>query len=280
MSLAGEMPFQKSVHAFIICWPGKEESARRIADAIQPAVEYLTVIYSNKNGTTEQGAGDWVKVPNDWYYGKKCQECLRLHTGEIMLHITADVVTHDWPQLVSRCKSMHVQYDHLGVWAPDIDYTDWNLETVKIADIKDSQLALVAQTDSIVWSLSAPVVKRLQELDYECNNYGWGIDWFAVSYAIANNMLVLRDMSVKVMHPKGTGYGGTLASRQMYLFLAQMTPQEKIQFTLLHAFTDKTTKRGLRYGFKQSLKAVRLAFQHLFKSTPPRSDLIIDLRSS
>jgi hypothetical protein len=265
------------VHAFIICWPGQEESARRIADAVQHAVEYLTVIYSNQTETTEKGAGDWVKVPNEWYYGKKCQECLRLHAGEIMLHITADVATPDWPQLVSRCKSMHAQYENLGVWAPDIDYTDWNLETVRIADLKDSQLVFVAQTDSIVWSLSAPVVKRLQELDYECNNFGWGIDWLAISYATANNLLVLRDLSVKIMHPKGTGYGGSLASRQMYLFLAQMTPQEKVQFTLLHAYTDRTTKRGFRYSLKKALKAVFSTVKHCFKPTPSRPGLIIDV---
>ncbi len=269
----------KSVHAFIICWPGKEEASRSIADAVQHSVDYLTVIYSNTTDATEEGPGDWVKVPNEWYYGKKCKECLRLFAGEIMLHITADVTTPDWSQLVSRCKSLHAQYENLGVWAPDIDYTDWNLKTVKIADIKGTQLALVAQTDSIVWSLSASVVQRLQELDYECNNFGWGIDWLAISYATANNLLVLRDMSVKIAHPRGTGYGGSLASKQMYLFLAQMTPQERVQFTLLHAFTDRTTKRGLRYRLKQVLKAIVAPVKYCFTKTSSCPGLIIELRT-
>jgi hypothetical protein len=252
------------VHAFIICWPGKEESARKIAEALEHSVEYLTVIYSNTTDIIEKGSGDWVKVPNEWYYGKKCRECLRLHAGEIMLHITADTASPDWPQLVRRCRSVYARYENLGVWAPDIDYTDWNLETVKIAELNDPQLVLVAQTDSIVWSLSSPVVKRLQELDYECNNFGWGIDWFAISYAAANNFLVLRDMAVKIKHPKGTGYGGSLASRQMYLFLSQMTFQENVQFRLLHAFTDRTTKQGFRYHGKQALKAAAASVKKLF----------------
>lgn len=244
------------IHAFIICWSGHEEHARQIAGALESSVDFLTVIYSNPSEQPETGAGEWIRVSDDWFYGRKCAETLRLHAGDIMLHVTADAKSDDWPQLVRRCRSIHEQYDDLGIWAPDIEYTDYLTETVRIASLGDPRLLLVSQTDSIVWSMSAPVVRRLRELDYECNNLGWGIDWFAISHATANNLLVIRDMAVKIIHPRGTGYSDAHAISQMQEFLAQMTPQEKVQFALLDAFNHKERQPDFIESLRMRIKSI------------------------
>jgi len=171
-----------------------------------------------------------------------------------MLHITADVTTDNWQQLVRQCRHAHTRYEKTGIWAPDIDYTDWDTKTVKIGTIENTQLALVTQTDSVVWSMSTPVIRRLQQLDYECNNFGWGIDWLAISYAMANNLLVVRDLSVKIIHPKSTGYNSRLAADQLRAYLAQMTPQENMQYTLLQAYNSKS--RPLRLARKALVKSI------------------------
>lgn len=265
----GTHPLQ-SLHAFIICWTGKEEASRHIAEAILPCVDHLTVIYSNATDSDQDGAGNWIKVPDDWFYGRKCAKCLELNKGSIMLHITPDVTTENWPQLVRQCRSVHTLYENTGIWAPDIDFTDWVLKTVKIGTIKNTQLALVTQTDSVVWSMSTPVIRRLQQLDYECNNFGWGIDWLAISFAMANNLLVVRDMSVKVIHPKSTGYCSRLAAGQMRAYLAQMTPQENMQYTLLRAFNS--TSRPLRLTRKALVNSV----MNLFKPASPVEELLVE----
>jgi len=254
------------IHAFIICWTGKEDSARHIANSIQSSVEYLTIIYSNTTGKIEEGAGKWFKVPNEWYSGKKFQKCLQLYSGTIMLYIAADVTTNNWPRLINRCRNTHAQYKNLGIWAPDIDYTPYNSKRVIIANIKESQFALVSNTDSIVWSLSNPVVRRLKELDYECNNLGWGIDWLAISYALANNLLVIRDLSIKIIHPKGTGYDQPLAQKQMTIFLNQLTNREKLLLSWLDTFTCRGTQQTLKTRLKCLLLKMLVHFQFLGRS--------------
>jgi len=224
-----------TIHAFIICWPGKEENARHIANEIQHSVDRLTVIYSNRTAKTEAGAGHWVKVSDDWYYGKKFMHSLQLNTGNIMLQIQADAVSGNWKEVVNRCKAAHTDSPNVGVWAPDFDYTAWRTEKVMILENGDGKIAHVAQTDGIVWSVSEPVIRRLKEFDYDANNIGWGIDWAAITYSLANNLLVVRDTSVVIDHPRSRGYSAELGDQQMSLFLEQLTVQEEIQRRLLNA---------------------------------------------
>ena len=220
-----------------------EENARHIARAIEHKVDHLSVVYSNKAGTTETGAGHWVKVPDDWFYGRKFSECLRLHSGTIMLQIQADAASDSWHEVIDRCRQAYSLYDDLGVWAPDIDFTPWDMDRVKIARIPGTSFAAVLQTDGIVWSLSEPVIERMRRFDYEQNNLGWGIDWAAICYAFTHDLLVLRDTSICVTHPQGTSYDKPIASKQQTAFLSQMTLQEKIMYDAVR----------LSIAFKQSL---------------------------
>ena len=153
-----------------------------------------------------------------------------------MLQIQADATSENWPQVIRRCREAHVAYKDLGVWSPDVDCTHWHIEHVRIAQLKDTPFAVVLQTDGIVWSLSESVIQRLREFDYESNNLGWGIDWAAISYAMSHGLMVLRDTSITIRHPKDTGYDKKLASQQQRVFLSQMSLQEKMQFELLNTF--------------------------------------------
>ena len=58
------------------------------------------------------------------------------------------------------------------------------------------------------------------------------LDSMAIAFAYANNVLVLRDTSLLVQHPKGKGYGREDAAEQLASFLGQMTPQERIPMTI------------------------------------------------
>ena len=68
-------------HAFIICWPGKELDTEKIAKQIINYVDILTVIYSTKENSTLKGNGNWHKVSDEWFYGKKFNEILNLFKG-------------------------------------------------------------------------------------------------------------------------------------------------------------------------------------------------------
>ncbi len=226
----------KTLHTFIICWPGKEEYAEQISSHLVGGVDPVTVIYSTSDESVRNGSGTWVQVPNAWFYGRKFRRAAELSSADITLIIHADVSCTDWKRIVDRCKEIHEIVPSLGVWSPEVNFTPWDTPSVEISRDPENQLSFVTQTDGIVWSVSKPVLERLKELEYEENNLGWGIDWAAISFAYANNLLVARDLSVEVVHPRSTGYGYGDACGQMDRFLAQLSRQEQVACKLLSDF--------------------------------------------
>lgn len=220
-------------HAFIICWPGKEDYADSIARSVVNHVDLLTVIYSTKDDSDVQGAGTWLKVPDNHYYGLKFAEILKNFQEDIMIQIHADTDYHDWKNLICKLKQSFISED-IGVWAPDFDNTFWDLKSV-IVNGGSLNIWDVCQTDCIVWALSKRVCSNLIRYDYAKNNIGWGIDWAAICYCYCNNLRVIRDSSIVVSHHKGTGYGHVDAMFQMELFLGQMSVQERNMFSMLQS---------------------------------------------
>lgn len=228
----------KKIHAFVISWEGKHDSSLHIASNLSGLVDKLTVIYSNAQNMPETGPGNWVQLENSFFFGRKFERALRLFQEDVFLLIHADASSDQWIQIVHNCR-LFMSMDSVGVWAPAVSHTPWVDEKVLIYRDEINNIGYVAQTDGIVFSLSSSVVNRLKSLDYSENNLGWGIDWAAISHAFANNLLVIRDYSIKVHHPEGTGYQKELAYSQMQLFMTQFSAQELISYKLLKAFTER-----------------------------------------
>lgn len=214
-------------------------------------------------------------MPDELYYGGKCAKALEFNTADIHLQIQADASCADWAGLVRRCRTVHTEIPAVGVWAPEVDYTFWHSSSVTLSRWKTGELRVVAQTDSIVWSLSRQVVSRLRVLDFTANTFGWGIDWAAVAYALSHGLLAVRDPSVQVHHPRGTGYDSDLAARQMQLFLEQLTPQEGAVQTALSAFVSSQKEyltkqhqawQDLRAAIEQDDASVILIDEDHFRS--------------
>jgi hypothetical protein len=169
----------------------------------------------------------------DAFYGGMFRESLALNRGEVMLHLHADARTPDWTRVVRRCREAYLQVPTLGIWVPDVDYTPYPLEEVRIGPTDFPDLHLVAMTDSIVWSVAASVAARLRQLDLRHNSLGWGIDRAAIAHCVSRGLLVLRDTGVHVSHPAGTGYRREEAEQQMLRFLTQLAPAEQVALELV-----------------------------------------------
>ncbi|PZX13477.1 hypothetical protein LX81_03262 [Palleronia aestuarii] len=235
------------IHAVVISWAGRGAEAQAIAAALGPAVERLTVIYSNHEGVPETGAGDWVGVPQDWYYGRKFAESLRRHRGEaLMLQVQADAGSPDWPGLVDRLRAAHAACPDLGVWAPEVHVSPYRLQTALLGR-RSGALHDAAQTDGVVWALSRPVLDRLAALDYAGNDLGWGIDWTAFAIARSRGHAVLCDTGLTVSHPPARGYSENAAEAQMAWFLAQLDPAETA-WRLWSQALVRTRKRARRHA--------------------------------
>lgn len=257
------MTTKQTIDAFIISWTGKEENARKIAAEVVDKVDRLFVIYSNATNTPTDGAGEWVQVPDAWFYGKKFEACLQRFSGDLMLQIQADASCDDWGRLIERCRTYFRERERLAVWAPEVDFTPWPLSRTTIIDAAP-HLHRVTQTDGIVWVLSQNVCQRLRQFDYDSNHFGWGMDWAAICYAYANGYEVLVDSSIKIDHPKTRGYEGNSAREQMHLFLSAMTLEERMFFNLFDRFM--MPKAGPKPTFGDNCKDLLPSLSRSFKN--------------
>ena len=214
------------------------EKAAALVAQLSPLVEHVTVIYSNPEETKEDGPGTWIQVPNEYYFGRKFREALAHHKSDIFVNLQADAACSDWTSLIAKCRTAFDRYPLLGMWTTEVDWSWWTTPRVSLGQWTPDE-HLIGQTDGIFFALRAEIVDRLIKLDYNRNNLGWGVEWPAICYAYSHNMFVLRDTSVKIDHPKGSGYDHTEARKQQDAFLAQMTVQEKIHFALLYRYVAR-----------------------------------------
>jgi len=63
------------------------------------------------------------------------------------------------------------------------------------------------------------VLAAIMPVDTQINKMGWGIDILLSHIARINNLLVLVDDRIQVLHPKGTGYNKDIALAQMRQWL-------------------------------------------------------------
>ena len=162
-SLQGSEPPRQAmtVDVFIISWTGQHDNARSIAQSIGSLVDRVTVIYSDRDDLKRSGSGDWVQVPDDWFYGRKFKAILDRSKGSILLQITADVSCQNWPELVRRMTQQFGEMD-VGVWSPLISFSGNGLKKVSIGPVHDGTTHLVTATDSIVWAMRADVAEHMR----------------------------------------------------------------------------------------------------------------------
>ncbi|MGB8365264.1 MAG: hypothetical protein ACLQUZ_19100 [Rhizomicrobium sp.] len=226
-----------SMHLFIISWEGQHEKAISIAKSIFSATNQISIVYSDPNSDLTLDVDcQCIRRPNELFWGDKFKACLDVCDSDLMVVIHADCDCEDWSFLVHKCRSAMDQNPIIAVWAPLIDWTQWNIHRTRLYEIRSTSFTVVAQTDAIVFCLSKAAMNRLRRAKFEGNVYGWGIDTMAVAYAYANGMLAVVDKSVRVNHPKSRGYPSEAALAQCNEFLKQLTLNESIQNRLLWSF--------------------------------------------
>jgi hypothetical protein len=256
-----------TVEVVVISWQGMGDSSRRIAAQVcgMPNVS-LRIIYSNAAEAQEDGPGLWQQVSNAKYFGLKFAAALADCVSDVLLIIQADALFADWSEIVERCQARFGQRPLLGLWAPRIDYTPWTPERVDIRLVDDQGLTAVAQTDGVVLAISTAAMNRLRELDFGCNNLGWGIDWIAICHCYVHGLEVLREDGQTVIHSPSRGYGWRDAVLQCRNFMRQMNDQEQAMFQVLLRYTAER-HRGVIGKLLTSLarrRAVRKAARHEF----------------
>ena len=162
-----------------------------------------------------------------------------------ILIIHADCKCDDWSVVVMGCLNANSIFKNIGVWAPKINGTHWNIDKTKIAAISESNLSVVALTDGIVFYLSSEVISRMRKVSYGDNPFGWGIDLLFCTAAHVLDYLVVVDESIEISHPKLTGYNSHHAKVGMLNFFKWFSRRELIQFELLSSFVKYKYSRAI-----------------------------------
>jgi hypothetical protein len=258
-----------SVHAFIFCWPGWEASAHHISGEIEGTVQHLTVLYKNDRGVTEAGPGDWRKIPSERFYGWQFRESLDLNRGDVMLHVQADAHSSDWPRLVARCRQTFGTQETLGVWTPNVYHSWYTPRLTRLAGDPTDGTVPVTLTDGVVWALSADVVSALKPFDFSSNNIGWGLTETAAAVAATRNRAVAMDLTLKVDHPRGSGYDRTKALSEAKVFADQLSAAQRNYIAASHQLAKLRQGQGLRRFGKPGYWRERIGLRKLTPASSP-----------
>lgn len=245
---------------FIISWQGQHENATLIAKEILSTNNKITIVYSDPDPNFVFDLPcNLIKRSNELFWEDKFKACLDATGYDGMLVIHADSNCDDWTFLVKRCSDIINNNEDIGVWAPKIDGTYWNLSVSGITKIKDNNLVLSAMTDGIVFYLSNQIVSRMRQVKYGKNKFGWGIDGLFCAASYVNKKLVVIDTSLKIFHPQGIrGYDDHAAKSGMREFLNQFSLRERLKYHLL------VTRIRFNYGklaLQRKLKLIKYNYK-------------------
>lgn len=223
---------------FIISWADQHKNALLIAKEVLDTSAKLTIVYSDPDPNFMiDFPCNLIKRSNDLFWEDKFKSCIDVAGDDGVLIIHSDCYCDDWRYLVNRCRNITLKYKNIGVWAPRIEGTFFDLSVSKIYKIDNSKLAHSALTDGIIFYLSPYVINRMRQVNYGNNKFGWGIDALFCSTSHVNNKLVVIDDAVKVLHPQEiTGYDRNLANLGMREFLKQFSHRERVEYELLRTY--------------------------------------------
>jgi hypothetical protein len=225
---------------FIISWSGKHDNAEHMARALSAFRDQLTIVYSDPDPNLSLNVDcRTIRRPNDKFFSDKFKACLDAATGDLFLLLHADCTCDDWAALVRRCIDWHRANPAIGIWAPFIAGSQWAFARTRILHLSGTTLSLVAQPDSICFSLTRPIIERLRRVDYSTNTFGWGIDWLMTCAALSRNLYVVVDEGVTVKHPQSTGYDREQANKGLQEFQSQFTIIELMLARVLSAYVTR-----------------------------------------
>lgn len=228
--------FNNSLHVFIISWHGQHENAIFITQQISSFVT-TTIVYSDPNQNLELASDiESIRRPNNLYWGDKFKTCLDACKKEHLMIIHADCKCNDWLRLIDAFIYSSNKFKNLGIWSPLIDWSGFAFDVSKIARLNPPNLNLVALADGMIFSINRSIIERMRKIDYKHNIYGWGISTYCAAYAHLQQYPVVTDTSIKVYHPKSSGYDRLTAGKLAVNFSKQFSLAERSQVALLKSY--------------------------------------------
>jgi hypothetical protein len=239
--------------AFVFNWVGHEQNAVALERSLSQLCESRVI---NSDSSVEMCHADWHHIGDEAYFTEQWNTAVELFDADILFHIQADASFSDFPDLFQRCR-FAVERHNCGVYAPNIDFTNWEYDRRKLRRIDDDLLE-VPQTDCTCWAISRKVLDRLPPVNSQVCRFGWGIDFLAIATARALNMRAARDYRFTVAHPRSTGYDSKEAGRQLHALLESLPTQLRREvLSLQKEVRSKSARHQLASPLRRALRALK-----------------------
>ena len=197
------------IYVYIFSWKKVTENAIELHKNVSKHIKNTFIINCDENNYIENA----IQLNDDYYYGGQFQTAIQhIHEGKILSIITGDVNPDaNWEKISINCVNA-LNSNQIGIYAPNVDVTGHPSRNELLWD----ELYTVDNTDCTCLFISGEIVTYLKDIPYfELSNLGWGIDIIFIEESIKRQKKVVRDYSVCVKQPPGTGYNTEQAKIQM-----------------------------------------------------------------
>jgi hypothetical protein len=244
------------IQAYIFSWPSVHHRIPSIVRELKEcSISEITIISSGEHPFSYNG----VRIENidkDAYYGEQFLAAAKMFDGDVFLQIQGDVTIKNRLNLNKHLIDIFDNHE-IGIWTPKINFTSWVDEIVQLEYdygyhykskiLLNNSHRVILNTDSTFWAIRSSLVQEYLRTALVKSKYGWGIDLTLSSLTYANQMLAIRDKSLKVEHPRNTGYDQIHAGEEwleMYELLdSQIKPMIWFITTLLKSKSRKYNKK-------------------------------------
>ena len=203
-----------SFYVYIFSWKKVAKNTVDLYNTVSKFFPNTYIINSSKNNKLPIDTDYQIQLTNDYYYGGQFQTAINhIPQDKIIGIITGDVVPNsNWRAILKN--SIDALSTDIGIYAPNLTNTKHHTGPYR-RRLRDS-LYHVNNTDCTCWFICPEIYTSILHIPfYNISNLGWGIDIICVQEAWKKDLHVVRDYSVKINQPKGTGYDREQAYWQM-----------------------------------------------------------------
>jgi len=198
-----------NIYVYIFSWKKVTENAINLHKNVSNYFKNTIIINCDENINIENS----IQLNDNFYYGGQFDIAIKnIPEGNILCIITGDVSPNaDWEKISVHSVNAF-NSNKIGIYAPNVEVTGHPSRNELLWD----ELYSVNNTDCTCWFILPEIVSYLKNISYyELSNLGWGIDLIFIEESNKRQKYVVRDYSVYIVQPLGTGYNTNVARIQM-----------------------------------------------------------------
>jgi FkbM family methyltransferase len=204
-----------NIKTYVVTWGSVHEG---LADILSQINNYSVI---NSDAPEQE---NWHNLGMVWYYKQMhfaLSDFVENNSEDIFCWLAGDISSQEFKKVYSQARIAFKDKNN-AIYAPHVSHEAWSKDAVFLQDYK-SGMAYSSQTDGIFVFMSrehASLIKEYMDYldskeDLVSMRSGWGLDYVWCSLAIYNKKYILRDSSVKVIHPPGSSYNHDKANQEM-----------------------------------------------------------------